>query len=97
MKFRERMGIVEPRSVIQTDSLDDDTRLLVWNTIYRITEHVESRREYRQTDRIDLMASYLWRNEFRGAADEYPGKAKVLQLAKQRILSDDWSAALELY
>ena len=36
--FEERMGLVEPRSVMQTDSLDDHTRTHLWNFLFRVRE-----------------------------------------------------------
>lgn len=35
-RFSERNGFVAPREVIQTDSLDEETRTRIWNVVYLI-------------------------------------------------------------
>lgn len=36
MTFSERMGLRPPKNLLQTDSMDDDLRVALWNVFYRL-------------------------------------------------------------
>lgn len=96
MGFRERMGIVEPRKVIQVDDLDAQTRLVLWNSAHRVMENLDGEWSYGEPDRVDIMLRFLWRNDLQKPNDEYPGRGTtVVNMVKARILDGDWSIALE--
>jgi len=96
MGFRERMGLVDPRTVIQVDDLDAQTRLVLWNTVHRLFENLDAARVYGEVDKVDVMLRFFWRNDLEQPNDEYPGRGtSVMGLVKRRILGDEWSVALE--
>lgn len=94
MGFRERIGLVEPRAVLQTDSLDDETRVILWNSIYRLYERLESG-ENRYSGKSEIVAKHVWQNALGRAADEFPARNVVMRQLKSQIVDGDWSFALE--
>lgn len=94
--FRERIGLVSARSVIQTEELDDETRIQLWNTIHRIVSGLDGARMYGDPDKVSAIAKRLWANVFGYPADEYSSPEYTMLQVKKRILKDEWSFALEM-
>lgn len=95
--FAERIGLREVRSIIQTDSLDDDTRVELWNvtnTVRRILYDAQ-RDAYESTVHDDVVAA-IWAWELKKPADEQPRSDAVWDQVKARILSGEWFDALDL-
>lgn len=94
--FAERMGLRAVRSKIQTDELDEETRIELWNLTHLFqTALSDSEREHRESTNHDVLKA-IWIWEFKKPADEQPGDVFVWQKVKDRILSNSWSDCLDL-
>lgn len=101
--FAERRGFVESRTVIQHDSLDDETRIALWNLLAVLPSFFESVRvqstQYvtETEDRTQLgLLDHVWTQAFKRPRDERPYPAEMWQSIKATILKDQWWIALNL-
>lgn len=94
--FAERLGLREVRSVIQTDTLDADTRVELWNVTntFRRILYDAMRDHYEPTH--DHVTAAIWAWEFRSPADEQPQDAALWNMIKQRIIKAAWFDALDV-
>lgn len=93
--FAERIGKRAGRSVIQTVSLDDDTRTELWNVLHTLQSAFDSAvRSGSDTERKLLSA--LWRWQFKKPADEEPRDYQMWEIIKTSVLRDEWFDVLDL-
>ena len=88
------MGLSPVRTVIQTDSLDLETRTAIWNLVH-ITLDVW--RNYEDDAYVDqALATVIWANVFSMPRDEQRSTNQVWGLVKERILTDEWFVVLDV-
>lgn len=68
MRFSERYGHVEVRSVVQRDDLDEGSRTEIWNLVYLAVFEPSSNRNV-----LDGAFMAIWMSVMRYDIDEYPG------------------------
>ncbi len=92
--FSERHGFVEGRTTIQTDSLDEDTRIRLWNVIAEVRQAMEDEVDYDGHSRI---VRHLWAEFLRQPLDLIPdSRSKTWHLLRNEALSGEWYRVLEL-
>jgi hypothetical protein len=92
MRFSERYGHVEVRSVVQRDDLDDDARTEIWNLVYLavIEPH------HHQNDVLDGAFVPVWMSIVRYDIDEYPGGGNVTDYVKEWIKDEPWYTVYDI-
>jgi len=91
--FSERMGYKKPRTVIQSESMDDSLRTALWNAIYKLyfigfLEQQWFRLEFTEQN---CMFIKLWTEFFNQKIDEIPSKTKQgVDYIKERFLKFEW-------
>ncbi len=72
MKFSERIGKKDVKSVVQIDTIDEDLRISLWNLIFTVffKTHPSGYNLYQHQSK-DLLIS-VWRNLWKKAEDEIP-------------------------
>lgn len=91
--FSERHGYKEVRTLVQRESLDDDTRLELWNLLAVLPREFD--KFYQDpTEHGILEALWIW--YFKKARDEMPYDSMVWKLVKEAILTRDWNEVLDL-
>jgi len=91
--FSQRQGLTPIRSILQHDSLDEETRVRLWNVI--VTINADFSGVYR-ADLLDEIAASLWEFTFLKPADERRGSSQTFALAKDAILAKAWHRALDV-
>jgi hypothetical protein len=95
--FAQRMGLRPVRTLIQRDSLDEDTRTELWNlTVSMFRAIVEKRGWNDQTSVYQHITSAIWAWELKKPRDEEPSENVVWAQVKSVILRSDWVDALDL-
>jgi hypothetical protein len=92
MSFAERMGFTSPRTVIQTDELDMDTRTELWNIVYAVRGI--TRRKDMRYDVDDSITTAFWAWYLKNPRDEQPRDDIVWGHIKSVILEGEWFEAL---
>lgn len=96
--FVERIGKRVPKTLIQTEELDRETRTSLWNVLvnfrYAFQDLSRSRPSFASTEKRIMNA--LWTRHFHHARDEKRDNRQVWQLMKEHILSSEWFEALDL-
>jgi AbiJ N-terminal domain 4 len=91
--FSERHGYKDVRTVVQRESLDDATRLELWNLLAVLPR--EFGKLYRDpTEHSILEAMWLW--YFNKARDEMPYDSTVWKMLKEAVLTREWNAVFDL-
>lgn len=93
------MGIREPRSVIQHDSLDDETRVQLWNIIASVREFFdkfEAELRERGDDTEMEVLRQMWSIHLSRPLDEMPGPSTVWKEIKKYILESEWHEAFDI-
>ena len=93
--FAERIGKRAARSVIQTDSLDEETRTELWNVLHALQTAVDrAARSGSETE--GKLLSALWRWQSKKPADEEPRDYQMWEIVKTSVLRDEWFDVLDL-
>ena len=87
------MGFRPVRSLIQTNTLDDETRTELWNVMIVAFRTVASKQ---MTNATGSITSSMWAWEFNKPRDEEPSDEEVWGLVKGRVLQGDWFDALDI-
>lgn len=90
------MGLRPIRTVVQHDSLDDETRTELWNITLALTQALRGAQPHEYEIVIDNITSAVWAWEFKKPRDEQPHDGQVWGRVKERILKADWVDALDL-
>ncbi|MER7447819.1 hypothetical protein [Microbacterium sp. NPDC097977] len=91
VNFGQRIGQRPVREVVQTDSVDDSTRVALWNLMHRI----ESSLLHNQRLRAESVMKSLWATTLERPSDEYSWTMTEVRL-KKTVLDADWVSALEV-
>lgn len=83
LPFSQRFGYKQPRSVFQIDDLDAETRMALWNIIYRLFTSQRNREQ-----QSELVARGLWTEIYYQAAERDPGPAIVWGKFRDTLLND---------
>lgn len=97
--FSERQGLKEIRTLTQRDSLDEETRLALWNTIAPLLEIFTKFRNsfYDNEDTTErAVVADLWTRDFQRARDEQTSPGVVWNLVKKRVLEGEWNEVLDV-
>jgi hypothetical protein len=94
--FAQRMGLRSTRSLVQRDSLDEDTRTELWNLTLGLMEELRDAQLYESETVLESVTSALWAWEFKKPRDEQPNSAKVWGMVKNYLLKADWADSLDL-
>lgn len=95
--FAERMGLRPTRTLIQRDSLDEDTRTELWNlTVSMFRAVVEKRGWNDQRSVYQHITSAIWAWELKKPRDEEPSENVVWGQVKGVVLRSDWVDALDM-
>jgi hypothetical protein len=90
--FSERYNHTESRTVVQRESLDELTRIALWNLFYEFNEklpHFYPASAYPQRD----LARLIWADYLEKPLDEYSTIAETWRFAKHRVLKSEWYEA----
>lgn len=96
--FAERAGHRPSRSIVQIESLDDETRTEIWNTLYILNRIFVSVAEGSyQSDRTEAFyLDAIWTWKLKRARDERPSNTRVWSEIKQLTLHGTWFDVLDL-
>lgn len=94
--FAERMGHRAVRSVTQSEALDDETRIELWNLTHALRQVLDE--QYRRWSSVvgDQVVSAIWKWSLKQPADMQPTDGHVWGEVKSRILKGQWFDALDL-
>ena len=94
VRFSQRMGLQPVRSVIQVDSLDQDTRTELWN--FSLTA-IEASLQGGRFSASSKLLTTMWTDLWRQPADELPMYAsESVSRIKAALLTSDWASAYDL-
>jgi hypothetical protein len=88
------MGLRPVRSLVQTDALDEETRIELWNITLFLLRQLVEKDAYQTTHNGVVGAIWAW--EFKKARDEQPDAQRVWGIVKEKILKGEWFDALDL-
>lgn len=91
--FSERAGYKQPRSVIQHETLDEETRIELWNTIYVVNSVAEEHHLY---ESLNFSQSYIWGLHLGKPRDEEPNGPSLWRHVKALVLHGSWIEALDM-
>lgn len=88
------MGFRPVRSLVQTEALDEETRIELWNCVL-VTFRAVVEEEF-DSGPASSITSSIWAWEFKKPRDEQPSDTQVWGQFKQRVLSGEWFDVLDL-
>lgn len=91
--FPERMGLKNPREVLQTDSLDSETRVRIWNYVAQLREMFGPDYANNTDFQLDIAVG-LWASHLHRPIDEFNSASELWQVMKAAVLKGEWSDAL---
>lgn len=96
--FAERMGFRQTRTLIQKDSLDDETRISLWNSLVFLKNKLRTHNTYAyQQDEVEpFLVGRTWVDFFKKPLDELPSQERVWIAIKKTILDGDWFESMDL-
>lgn len=97
--FAERMGLRETRTLIQSNSLDEETRVDLWNVLVILREIFEGQLGWYHNNGLthrDLLTS-IWTNHFKQPLDDEPHSTNLWLKIKGEILTGEWFDVLDLF
>ena len=102
-RFSERLGMVQPRSVMQGRSLDRETRSRLWSVLATaVPIHGDPQQSGRRTYTwentwMGELYRHVWADHFRDPVDEIPDdEVAVRARLKAVFLEGEWYSAYEL-
>ncbi|NUL48302.1 hypothetical protein F7P69_24285 [Cellulosimicrobium funkei] len=96
--FAERTGHRTTRTIIQSDSLDTETRTQLWNSLVILKTVLEKVREEsygRDSTEYEVLDA-VWAWEFKRPRDERPSDGHVWHGIKTQVLSGEWYDVLDI-
>lgn len=91
--FSERYGYKAPRSVVQRDDLDEDTRMDTWNVLHAFRRLDQMRFH---ADEHENFCVGIWTGHFRFAGDAYTGTTHLWSEVKGVVLRGPWNEVFDL-
>ena len=106
MSFSERMGIIEPRSILQLDGMDKDLRTALFNCLYGFFNStwegalpyipLEASGRYGYADASNT-AIGVWANYWKNPMDEWPSvRTYFLDDLKEYVMESPWHRVYDL-
>lgn len=92
------MGLRASRTIVQSESLDEETRTALWNMLVILQEVFDAQlRGYHDSGPThDELLTSMWVNHFKRPRDEQPRRAETWNLIKKEILEGEWFDALDV-
>jgi hypothetical protein len=91
------MGKRAPRTIIQTEALDTETRTELWNVLVILQDIFDKARERDYNGTVEAqVVDAVWTWEFKQPRDELPGRVAVWQRIKKLVLEGEWFVVLDL-
>ncbi|MFI0430048.1 AbiJ-NTD4 domain-containing protein [Mariniflexile sp. HMF6888] len=87
MKFSERIGETEVRSVLQKDSIDDALKIKLWNCFFNKVIYRQKRSI--NTHLFDL-TKMIWEDFYLYRVNEFPGEKEALKIYEKNFFKSDW-------
>jgi hypothetical protein len=96
--FAERSGLRPRRCLVQRDSLDEGTRLELWNALFVLRQIFAdvSNESYRTDETESNVLNAIWAWELKRARDERPADSGIWTEIKKTILAGPWFDVLDL-
>lgn len=96
--FAERIGKRAPRTVIQIEGLDSETRIALWNALLQVRDVFRdlSNQTYGRDETEREVLTDLWTSYFRRARDEMGDVSSIWGLIKHNIQTAEWFDVLDL-
>lgn len=89
--FSDRIGVTQPKGVMQTGSMDSDLRIGLWNVL---TEHIWNRMtadRLSQSWEMRELFRALWRDHFKQPLDTLPNQWEIaLALVRKHFYECQW-------
>ena len=89
------MGVKKPRSVLQVDELDLETRTSIWNYVFQLKEILEREDYKKDSDHARRVGRRLWSAHFSLPLDEY-SSATAWAYIRNRVMQGEVTDALWL-
>jgi len=97
MKFSERMGYVNPRTVLQTESMDNELRVAIYNFLYGIIDNTWDDYFWGTNNFGSSLARSIWLNYWKKLTDDFPHQAYYfMQRIKSYVLEECWYSIYDL-
>jgi hypothetical protein len=93
-RFTQRIGLKPERSIIQVDSLDEPTRVAIWNSMLALIEHLEKEDRYPE-QRVPSLMRYVWMDFLEKPTDTFSAYSAQGELRKI-VLAGQWGDVLDL-
>lgn len=94
--FAERMGHRAARTLVQSESLDEETRTELWNVTNTLRTILRDKESETRSKTHKNVKTAIWTWEFKKPADEEPSSQTIWQMIKQTILTGEWWQVLDL-
>lgn len=91
--FPERYGFKPNRTIVQTESLDDDTRVRLWNVIAEFKKTIYDKALWSAEKKI---LRQMWAELYRKPLDAMPSDASIWATMRQTALTGKWFEVFEL-
>lgn len=91
-RFSERYGFVEPRTLVQRDELDDETRLEIWNIFALLPSAFADQNAF---EHEEFVLETFWVATLKRPRDEAPSSQGMWRFVKQVILQGDFPACMD--
>jgi len=97
MNFSQRKGLKPVRTIIQKDSIDDELRTALWNSliIYYFNEIKDH--EYETDSNLNILLRRLWIHYFKYKLDEFPYTiSRFKEQIKKYFFSASWNEVFDI-
>lgn len=94
--FAERLGHRAARTVIQNESLDEETRTEFWNLLVLFKDSLEKLTIHKSDSTESNVLEALWVWHFKKLRDDRPYNSTIWMYLKKQILEDEWFEVLDL-
>ncbi|MGB3413162.1 MAG: hypothetical protein WBA28_00445, partial [Microbacteriaceae bacterium] len=94
MLFSERQGIVTPKTAIQVDAFDKETRIRIWNLIVSFEEVLLSNFPYEYWSNRETVYKEVWIYFFVNDIDAFRIDSARKE-SKQLVYSGEWHSVLD--
>lgn len=91
--FSQRVGKTPIRNVFQIEELDYETRVALWNIVFKEISEFQQRQP--SGDPFRKVTTEVWVFDFKNPRDEEPPENRVWGLAKERIQNDEWFLVMD--
>lgn len=91
--FSQRAGLTPVRTAIQIESLDDPTRVALWNVLDIVRDELYKRYD---DETVEAAFGLLWMEYFEQERDRYQDSGDVWGAIKARVKSGQWYQALDV-